>query len=182
MIRSATDRLLLRPFRPTDLPALAAIHRDGDTMRHFGSGVATGDAEAARRAGEQIALYNEHWAEHGFGIWALEDRTDGAFLGRVGLRWIAELDAVELLYLIIRPRWGEGFAAEAGAAALAFGFQRIGLGEIIALAMPANRASLRVMEKLGMGYRCRQRVWQTDLIRCAIDRADFLAANPPAAI
>ena len=181
MSRLATSRLVLRPFRPSDRPALAATHRDGETMRYFASGVATSDAEAARRAGEQIALYNDHWSEHGFGIWALEDKPDGALVGRVGLRWIAELDEVELLYLITRSRWGEGFAAEAGAAALAFGFRRIGLAEIIALAMPANRASLRVMAKLGMRYRRRQRVWQTDLVRYAIDHAGFLAANPPVA-
>ncbi len=182
MTRLTTERLALRAFRPADLPALAAIHLDRETMRHFTSGVATSEAQAARRAGEQIALYNDHWSEHGFGVWALEDKLDGAFVGRVGLRWLAELDAVELLYLITRPRWGEGLAAEAGAAALAFGFRQIGLGEIIALAMPANRASRRVMEKLEMRYQRRQRIWQAELVCYAIDRAGFLAANPTATI
>ena len=168
-----TERLKLRPFRASDAPALAAAHMDAETMRYFGYGVAASEAEAMERAETRIADYGEHWAERGYGTWALEDRADASFVGRCGLRYIDELGETELLYLIVRPRWRQGLASEASARALAFGFETCGLDEIVALAMPENIGSRRVMEKAGMRYADELRLWDIDLVRYRLRRDEF---------
>jgi RimJ/RimL family protein N-acetyltransferase len=173
-----TSRLRLRPFRPSDTSDLAAQHLDPETMRYFTSGAAGGAAEAMRRAEAQVAAYADHWAAHGYGVWALEWRTDGKFAGRVGLRLIEELRAVELLYLIVRPHWGQGLASEAAEKALEFGFTDRGMVEIIALAMPGNAASQRVMAKIGMRREGEAHVWGHDLVRYATRREDFSRDRP----
>lgn len=171
MTELLTSRLRLRRFRAADGPALAAAHLDAETMRYFPYGAARTEAEALARAEAQIAAYNAHWSARGYGVWALENRADGGFVGRVGLRWLEELGEVELLYLIVRARWRQGLASEAAARTLASGFDEAGLDRIVALAMPANLASRRVMEKVGMRCRDRVRIWGLELVRYAVARA-----------
>jgi ribosomal-protein-alanine N-acetyltransferase len=82
------------------------------------------------------------------------DVTDGELVGQVGLQ-PAEVEGeavVEVGWSVAPERWGEGFATEAAASSIAWGFDRIGLAEIVSFAMVENAASLRVMEKLGMTY------------------------------
>jgi len=171
MTTLATARLRLRRFRDADVPSLAAAHLDAETMRYFPYGAAADAAEATRRAEAQVAAYEAHWAARGYGIWALEDRADGSFIGLVGLRFVDELAETELLYRIVRPRWRQGLASEAATRALSYGFEDRGLETIVALAMPANLGSRRVMEKLGMRCDGEARVWDTDLVRYVARRA-----------
>jgi ribosomal-protein-alanine N-acetyltransferase len=92
-----------------------------------------------------------HWERFGFGPWAVVERESGDYLGRVGLRWteIGDRAGIEVLWAIDPARHGEGFAAEAGAAALAFAGD-LELDEVFAMILPTNAASLRVAEKIGM--------------------------------
>jgi ribosomal-protein-alanine N-acetyltransferase len=174
-----TERLLMRPFCEADVEPLARVHLDAETMRYFPYGASPDIDEARARAAKQIAAYAAHWAEWGYGIWALEDRADGGFVGRMGLRFVDELGEAEILYLVVRERWGQGLAAEAGHRAFAFGFETAGLDRIVALAMPANAASRRIMEKLGMRREADRTVWGHDLVYYAIRRRDFEATPLP---
>jgi RimJ/RimL family protein N-acetyltransferase len=92
-----------------------------------------------------------HWSDLGFGPWALFDRADDSYLGRVGLRYTAvETErAIELAWTVDPDRQGEGLATEAGVAAIALA-RRLEIEAIVALALPRNLASCRVAEKLGM--------------------------------
>ncbi|MDP6708584.1 MAG: GNAT family N-acetyltransferase [Alphaproteobacteria bacterium] len=163
----------MRPFAEADIEALARLHLDSETMRYFPYGASPNIDEARARAMKQIAAYAAHWAERGYGIWALEDRLDGGFVGRLGLRFVDELGEIEILYLVARTRWGQGLASEAGQRALAFGFETAGLDRIVALAMPANAASRRVMEKLGMTREPDRTVWGHDLVCYALTRDSY---------
>jgi ribosomal-protein-alanine N-acetyltransferase len=95
----------------------------------------------------------EHWRRHGFGQWVVEI-PGVAFAGVVGLdhiRWsLPFTPAVEAAWRLERSYWGRGLAHEAARAAIDDGFFRLGLEEIVAFTVPANRASWRLMERLGM--------------------------------
>jgi RimJ/RimL family protein N-acetyltransferase len=98
-----------------------------------------------------LAEDERHWERFGFGPWAVLERSSGDYLGRVGLKWteIGDRPGVEVAWAIDPARHGEGFAAEAGTAALGFASE-LELEEVFAMILPINGASLRVAEKIGM--------------------------------
>jgi len=101
-----------------------------------------------------IVRVHDHFARHGFGLWALEVPGVAPFIGFVGLavpRFEAHFTpCVEIGWRIAAEHWNRGYATEAAKAAVAFGFAALGLKEIVAFTVPENVASRRVMEKLGM--------------------------------
>ncbi|THV32227.1 GNAT family N-acetyltransferase [Glycomyces paridis] len=145
-----TERLLLRPLAATDAPALAPINADPEVMRHIGNGQPlTPEATEARTAAAAA-----HWASHGWGVFAVEERDGGAFVGWAALAtptFLPEiLPATEVGWRIARDRWGRGYAPEAARAAIGFAFGEIGLDRLVSCVNAANAASIRVTEKLGM--------------------------------
>ena len=105
---------------------------------------------------ELLDRVEEHWDLHGFGLWAVERPADGAVLGFTGLSTpsfdAAFTPAVEVGWRFAYHAWGHGYATEAATAALAFGFERLGLQEIVSFTTVANVRSRRVMERLGMRH------------------------------
>jgi RimJ/RimL family protein N-acetyltransferase len=95
-------------------------------------------------------------AERGFGLWAVEAPGVAPFIGFTGLavpRFAAHFTpCVEIGWRLAREHWGRGYAPEAARAALAFGFERLGLAEIVSFTALGNARSRRVMEKLGMTH------------------------------
>lgn len=143
-----TERLLLRRWRFTDLEPFAAINADPAVMEQFPAPLST--AESAKLI-ERAECSLE---EHRFGLWALELREDGAFVGCVGLLQVEiEVDfapATEIGWRLARAYWGRGLATEAAGAVLSYGFQELGLAEIVAFTAVTNKRSRRVMARLGM--------------------------------
>jgi len=143
-----TKRALLRAMRDDDLPAWCALNADPAVRRHFES-VATEEealGEAARiRAG---------MAQRGWGFWALEIPGVMSFAGTVGLivtGWEAHFTpCVEIGWRLASEAWGRGYASEAAAAAAEFGFEHLELDELVAITIPDNQPSRRVMERIGM--------------------------------
>lgn len=145
-----TSRLILRPWRDDDLPLFAQLNADPRVMEHF-PGVLT-RAESDQLAGRII----RHFAERGFGLWAVEVPEVASFGGFVGLA-VPQFEAhftpcVEIGWRLARQHWGRGYATEAANAAMAFAFIELGLDEVVSFTSPGNRASRRVMEKLGMSH------------------------------
>jgi ribosomal-protein-alanine N-acetyltransferase len=95
-----------------------------------------------------------HWRQHGFGQWVVESPGEASFIGVVGLSHVRFATpfapTVEAAWRLARPYWGKGYALEAARAAIEDGFFRLGLDEIVAFTVPANRASWALMERLGM--------------------------------
>jgi len=107
-----------------------------------------------RQSDELVERVEAGFAEHGFGLWALEVRETEEFIGFTGLA-VPEFEAhftpaVEVGWRLARSAWGNGYATEAARAALQFGFEEAGLSEIVSFAVPANRRSRAVMERIGM--------------------------------
>ena len=145
-LRSA--RLRLRPWRERDLDAFAAINADPRVMQHMPACLSRRDSDALAK---KIREHFDAWA---YGLWAIEVAQDAPFIGFVGLNhppFEAHFTpCVEVGWRLARAHWGQGYATEAAREALDFGFHRVGLEEIVSFTVPDNRASRRVMEKLGM--------------------------------
>lgn len=145
-----TERLVLREWREQDLEPFAALNADPEVMR-FMPKLLSRDECAAR-----IQSIREHFRDHGFGLWAVEVRGVTPFIGFVGLsipRFEAPfMPCVEIGWRLAREAWGHGFATEAARAAVEFGFNELGLQEILSYTVPENVRSRRVMERLGMQH------------------------------
>ena len=147
--RLETGRLLLRPFEEGDGPAYRAIRRKPGVTR-FLPGHTEDPVEAAHRAGLALAAFREAWERDRYGPWAVIERAASRLVGHLGLRRLAERGETELLFLIDPDAQGRGYATEGGRAALAYGFDRLALPEIVAFALPGNAPSIAVLERLGM--------------------------------
>ncbi len=141
-----TERLKLRQFVETDLDAYARICADPESMRYIGPGTPLSRAEAWRSMAQLLG----HWELRGYGLWAVEEKRTGTFVGRIGLIYPEGWPAIEVGWLIDRDRRGEGFATEGGRAAMQFAFDRLNLEHISSVIRPQNAPSIRVAEKLGM--------------------------------
>lgn len=144
-----TERLRLRPWTADDLDPLTAIFAEPEFWRYpFGRAFTREETE--RFLERQL----DHWATHGYGMWAAELKADARLVGYIGLSvptWLpVVLPAVEVGWRLHPDRWGRGLATEGGRASVRFGFEQLDLDRIISIFMPDNAASGRVMEKLGM--------------------------------
>lgn len=139
-----TGRLILRAWLPRDISPYAKMAANPDMSLYTGSPAS--EAAVWRMTAFQLG----HWALNGFGMWIAEERATGEFLGRVGLYWEPGWPGVEVAWTIRRDRWGQGFATEGGAAALAYGFSTVNADPIVSIIHPDNAASSRVAEKLGL--------------------------------
>jgi ribosomal-protein-alanine N-acetyltransferase len=119
-----------------------------------------------------------HWDERGYGLWAVASREDGTLMGRCGLQYLPDLEEVEVDFILARPFWGQGLATEAGRASLQYGFEELGLGRIVGVAHVENRASQRVLEKLGMHLLERKSLFGMDCCVYRVDRGAYRKANP----
>ena len=150
VVRLETVRLELRLFRSDDLEPFSAMNVDPEVMRYIGDG----RPQDRARAAETFERMRWHWAEHGFGRWAIERTSDGAFLGFCGVGFPTFIAAVatrpEIGWRLAREFWGHGYATEAAIAARDHFFASFPFAELISLAHPGNVASHRVMRKIGM--------------------------------
>jgi RimJ/RimL family protein N-acetyltransferase len=168
--RLRTDRLLLRRWRAADLGPLAAMNADPCVMACFPATLSAGESA------ELIERIEACFAEHGYGLWAVEVLAAGDFVGFVGLSPVAPplpfAPAVEIGWRLARPYWGRGLAHEAAGAAIDFAFERLGLGALVSFTAAGNRRSRRLMERLGM-----RRDPAEDFIHPALAKTDPLAPH-----
>jgi RimJ/RimL family protein N-acetyltransferase len=143
-----TERSLLRPWRAGDLEPFARFNADPEVMEHFEAPLTRAESDAS------AARFSDHVNAHGYGFWAVEVPGVAEFIGFVGLlpvEFVADFTpAVEIGWRLGRPYWGYGYASEAARAAAQFGFDMLGLGEIVAYTVPANIRSRAVMTRIGM--------------------------------
>jgi len=163
-----TPRLRMRPPTPADLEDLCRLTSDPEVMRYLGKGVRTSEETES-----VLVAAIEHWERHAFGVWIVRDRESETFLGRCGLRYFQDTPDIELTYSFAKPTWGRGIASEAAAASMHFGFEQLRLERIIAIAMPENTGSRRVMEKLGMHFEKNALFFGFDHVFYAITRAEY---------
>jgi [ribosomal protein S5]-alanine N-acetyltransferase len=165
-----TPRLLLRPFTSADLADYTRlIFADSEVMRYLPKR----DLAPRERAERTIAIFTERWMEYRFGVWAVTDKVTGEFMGHCGLGPVPEAGAIEVLYSLGQAYWGRGVATEAARASVRFGFEQAQLDQLIALAVPENIGSRRVMEHLGFAYEKDAHYFGLDLVQYRLHRAQF---------
>jgi RimJ/RimL family protein N-acetyltransferase len=145
-----TGRLLLRRWRPADRSAFADLNADSRVMEHFPAVL------TSEESGVLADLIDRHFEQHGFGLWAVEIPGVASFVGFVGLavpRFEAHfIPCVEVGWRLAADYWGCGYATEGALAALAFGFGKVELNEIVSFTVPENQRSRRVMDRIGMAH------------------------------
>ena len=159
-----TERLRLRPATFDDLDTWLAISRDAEEI-WWGEPRSTLDDA---RANLQKHITSQE--RHGFSLWPVELRTTGEVVGLTGLQYLAEGPEIEVGYRFLRDHWGHGYATEAAAAAIRFGFDELELDRIVAVTMPTNEASRRVLEKCGLAYVGEMQVYGATQVKYALSR------------
>lgn len=143
-----TSRLLLRQWQPDDAEPFARLNADPAVMAHFPALLSRTESDAA------MTRYQQSIADNGWGLWAVERRDNGVFIGFVGLnlpRYETPFTpCVDIGWRLARDAWGQGFATEAAKTCLAFGFGSLQLAEIVSFTSKDNLRSQQVMQRLGM--------------------------------
>ena len=138
-----TERLELRPMTIGDVDEYLELHRDPEVARFLGEM----DRELAIR---RLEIDARTWHERGHGLFKVTHRDDERFLGRIGLRYWAQFDEVELGWTLRSDEWGHGFATEAATAVATWGFEKLPVPYLTANIEPSNARSIAVAERLGM--------------------------------
>lgn len=141
-----TDRLILRELAPADAPFLHALLTDADFLANIGDrGVKTvEDAEVAIRD-----RYRAAYADHGFGMWAVEGKAEGVPLGMAGLVDRDGLDDIDIGYAFLPAARGRGYALEAARAVMALAAAK-GIAPVVAIVNADNAKSIAVLEAIGL--------------------------------
>jgi len=163
-----TARLVLRPFEAADVEPYVAIRAKREVGRFL---PAPPKGDRAAWAKDLFDMFAREWRERGHGPWAATDAASGRLLGHMGLRYLSDFGETELLYAFDVDAWGKGLATEGAAASLRFGFETVGLARIMAIAIPENAASRKVMTKLGLKYERMAKFKGFDVAYHALDRA-----------
>jgi RimJ/RimL family protein N-acetyltransferase len=142
-----TDRLALRRWRDSDLEPWAAMNADPEVREHLGDLLTREQSDAA------VARFQAEFDQRGYGWWAVEVRATGEFVGFAGLDQVDDdmpFTGVEIGWRLARRAWGQGYATEAALRVLAYGFDALGLSEILAVTTAGNLRSRAVMRRIGM--------------------------------
>ncbi len=156
-----TPRLLMRPFTESDLGDLYSLYSDIEVMKYITSGIPRTLEETKTALDRMIG----NFTRDGYGMFAIFERKEKRFIGRCGLQPLDSSGLIELGYTLIPSAWGKGFATEASMEVLRSAFSDWGLEKIVAIAVDENRASTRVMEKLGMSKVGHDRFYNKNVLR-----------------
>jgi RimJ/RimL family protein N-acetyltransferase len=144
-----TERLALRRATLADAPFLLRLWNDPTYYAFIGDrGIRTLEQAEAAIQDRLLASY----ARNGFGLYLVTLKATGELLGMAGLIRRPGLDDVDVGYAFLPPYWGQGYAYEAAAAALAYGRDTLQLPRVVAIVDPGNARSIHVLEKLGLRY------------------------------
>jgi RimJ/RimL family protein N-acetyltransferase len=145
-----TQRLILRCWRSSDLEPFAKMNADPNVMEFFPTPLTSPQSDAL------VAKIERHFRKHGFGLYAVELKDSGAFVGFIGLSVPAFhahfTPCVEIGWRLAPDIWGKGLATEGAEAVLQYSREVLRLKDVVSFTVPVNLRSRRVMEKIGMTH------------------------------
>ena len=143
-----TERLILRRWADSDRDPFAALNADAEVRRHFVSTLSRDESDAS------VDRFEAGFDSNGYGLWAVERRDTGEFIGFTGLNpmpaGIPGEGGVEVGWRLAQQHWGHGFATEAALESLRFAFDELGLTHVNSITALSNTRSRSVMERIGM--------------------------------
>lgn len=143
-----TQRLSFLVWRESHRVPFAEMNADPEVMRFFPS------THTAEQSNASVSLWLSQFEEQGWSNWAVQLRSNGEFMGFIGLtvprRQFAFSPCVEIGWRLKRASWGQGYATEGANECLRVGFERVGLNEIVSFTALKNLPSIAVMERIGM--------------------------------
>ena len=169
-----TERILLRQFTLHDIDNLLALDSDVEVRRYLDMPAPPTRESIAEHTLPRFMAYYTQYA--GYGFWAAIEKTSHAFLGWFHFRpAVEDPEEIELGYRLQRLAWGKGYATEGSQALIRKGFLELGVRRVVATALAANSASIRVMEKAGLTLE--KRYWykgNLEAVKYALDRDVYL--------
>lgn len=171
-----TERLILRPFENADADAIFALRSDAAFMRFIK------EPETRAESDAWLRMVSRYWKSDNIGFWAVVFKETGETIGWTGVWILPETYETEIGFSISHKHQGKGIATEAARVALEYGFENRNSTRVVALAMPENLASRRVMEKLGMRFERRKhyRSYDKELVYYALEKKDYARIGTPA--
>lgn len=143
-----TERLILREITLDDAEEMYKLHAHPEVQKYTGEPVVKSIDEIK----DAIETRKIDYKKYGYGRWATILKSENKFVGWAGLAYLPEFDEVDIGYRFLPEYWGMGIATEVSQEILNYGFEVIKLKKIIAIALQENKASIRVMEKIGMQF------------------------------
>ncbi|GJM23288.1 MAG: N-acetyltransferase [Planctomycetota bacterium] len=163
-----TERLLHRASIPEDAEAFFKLNTDIEVMRYTAEPM----LESVEASLARIENYPD-FETVGYGRWSCVLKSTGEVIGFCGLKYLPDLDVVDVGYRLLREHWGRGYATEASRASIAYGFDEIGLERIAGFVLPENAASIHVLEKCGLQADGEFEEDGLRVLRFVIDRAGY---------
>ncbi|MEM8523013.1 MAG: GNAT family N-acetyltransferase [Bacteroidota bacterium] len=139
----------MRQITPQDFDELFKMNSDPEIMKYVGDG-STRTRDQMTKELEMLILH--YTRKPGLGIWATELKINNCFVGASGLVYYDNTPEIEVGYRMQKEFWNNGYATEASMGLLRYGFKQLNLHKIVSSAHVGNKASRRVMEKIGMRY------------------------------
>jgi len=162
-----TDRLKLRMWRESDLDDYAELTADPLVMRYLQPGKPPFTRADAWRS---IAFFMGHWQMRGYGHWAVEEKSTGRMIGRIGFLNPEGWPGFEIGWTLARRAWGKGYATEGARRALQYAFTELDQRHVISLIHTENVPSMKVAERLGEKREGTARIFEWDVFVYGVDR------------
>lgn len=148
-----TERLFLRELLPSDEWKMFELDSNPEVHRYLGNN----PIHRIEQAREVIAMVRQQYIDNGVGRWAVIEKTTGDFMGWSGLKFIREyennrIDFYDVGYRLMPQYWGKGYATESAKACIRYGFEQLGVEEIIGTANVENLQSRKALEKCGLTF------------------------------
>ncbi len=168
----STPRLYLREIDPEDLDFLVDLHSDPEVMKYIGP---LRNAKQVERRLKRIR--SGYKATPGFGIWLACKDSNTQPIGWACLKDLDQTREIEVGYRLAKQFWGKGYATELTVGLLNYGFNEIGLQQIVAVARPDNTASIRVLSKAGIVFEKMSYYYKSKVVYYRITKSEYEAAS-----
>ena len=142
-----TERTYLRKLSVDDAKNFFDLNSDNEVIKYTGDSAFENVDEA-----KSFLLNYDHFDTYGYGRWAVIEKKSNKFIGWCGLKFNPKTEEVDLGFRFFKKYWNQGFATETAQACLQYGFNVLKIPRIIGRAMIENKASISVLQKIGMQY------------------------------
>ena len=163
-----TKRLNLRAPTRHDFDDIYRLGTDPEVMRYISYGKVQTRREARKDLATRIRMSTGKT-----GYWITENAETGAFLGWLALKKLGQTQDFEIGFRLLKSAWGKGYATEGSRRLLDYAFWDLELPKVLAVAMPENKASRRVLEKLGLNYLGMGEYYDTHCVLYSIKKEEF---------